>query len=326
MLFSIIIPVYNAEKTLERCIQSVLEQDFNDFEIILIDDGSTDNSGIICEKYAMRYSNIFVKHKKNMGLSAARNDGIKYAAGKYVIFLDSDDYWLPNILGGLAKCAVNCELVIFGYKEVNAQHLHTKKYVNPSKYCCDNGIDGKTFLLQALIIEPDYQWYSWRYAILREYVKQISFQFPLGICYEDAYTTYSLLLQADKINIYKEIVVNYTLNGADSITGTPKLNVELNKLFVAAHNIKTILKCNYSMELKRRLCNNFSLMYYSALNYVYLLHNKREQKILLCKLKKLKWICRYTTRMKVRIVAVLLEVIGVNSTSRLLYLRNKYRS
>lgn len=153
MLFSIIIPVYNAEKTIDRCIQSVLKQDFSDFEIIVINDGSTDNSGMLCEQYAKKYNNVFIKHKKNMGLSAARNDGMKYAKGKYIIFLDSDDYWQPNILNGLAKEAVNCDLVVFGYVETNVQRLNNKRYVNPSKYCCENGVDGKTFLYQALLAE-----------------------------------------------------------------------------------------------------------------------------------------------------------------------------
>lgn len=96
---SVIIPVYNTEKYLERCIQSVLEQNILDKEIILINDGSTDKSAEICDKYAIEYKNIIVIHKKNAGISSARNTGIEHAKGEYIMFLDSDD----NLVGGSLK-------------------------------------------------------------------------------------------------------------------------------------------------------------------------------------------------------------------------------
>ena len=89
--FTIIVPVYKVEKYLEECLNSVIEQDFKDYEIILIDDGSPDKSPMICDEYAKEYDNISVLHKQNEGLSAARNDGVLSARGKYIIFLDSDD-------------------------------------------------------------------------------------------------------------------------------------------------------------------------------------------------------------------------------------------
>lgn len=97
--FSIIIPVYNNEKYIKECIRSVLEQDYNvsKIQLILIDDGSTDNSFLICKEYAKLYSNILLIHQKNKGVSAARNLGIKKALGKYILFLDSDDYLSENV-------------------------------------------------------------------------------------------------------------------------------------------------------------------------------------------------------------------------------------
>ena len=88
---SIIIPVYNVEKYLEKCINSVLEQTFKDIKIILVDDGSTDKSPDICDKYSKKDERVCVIHKKNQGVSEARNTGINNANGKYVIFIDSDD-------------------------------------------------------------------------------------------------------------------------------------------------------------------------------------------------------------------------------------------
>lgn len=92
MLISIIIPVYNVSLFLEKCLNSVINQTFKNLQIILVDDGSTDNSGIICDNYSKKDSRIEVIHQKNKGLSEARNTGLSLARGEYITFVDSDDY------------------------------------------------------------------------------------------------------------------------------------------------------------------------------------------------------------------------------------------
>ncbi len=93
LLFSIIVPIYNVEKYLNQCIDSIINQSYKHLEIILVDDGSSDNSGAICDKYAASDKRIKVIHKANGGLSSARNSGLKEASGNYIIFIDSDDYY-----------------------------------------------------------------------------------------------------------------------------------------------------------------------------------------------------------------------------------------
>lgn len=105
--FSVIVPVFQAEKTLDRCVRSVLEQSFQDFELILIDDGSTDDSGRLCDAYAAEDARIRVLHQSNSGVSRARNAGICLAAGTYLLFLDSDDALFPDALSGYANAAEN---------------------------------------------------------------------------------------------------------------------------------------------------------------------------------------------------------------------------
>jgi len=94
MKVSVIIPVYNVEPYLERCVRSVLQQDYKDLEIILVDDGSTDGSGVLCDQISTRDNRIIVIHQANQGLSTARNVGILHATGQYLVFLDSDDRWM----------------------------------------------------------------------------------------------------------------------------------------------------------------------------------------------------------------------------------------
>ena len=96
MKLTIIIPVYNVEATLERCIESVVHQDFNDYELILVDDGSPDSSPAICDKWAVKDQRIHVIHKENGGLSDARNAGLDIAQGDYITFIDSDDFIDPH--------------------------------------------------------------------------------------------------------------------------------------------------------------------------------------------------------------------------------------
>ena len=102
MKISVIIPVYNVERFIKKCIDSILLQDYSDFEILLIDDGSQDQSGEICDQYAENYDNVKVYHKKNGGLSDARNYGMNYVTGDYIVFVDGDD-WIEQ--GSFSKFA-----------------------------------------------------------------------------------------------------------------------------------------------------------------------------------------------------------------------------
>ena len=128
-LFSIIIPIYNCDKYLSKCLDSLINQTYRNFELILINDGSTDKSGSICDEYKKKDSRCVILHKKNGGVSAARNDGLKIAKGKYVVFLDSDDYLDNNYLE-YAMCIFNnynIELLNTGFYsevEVNGNRVY----------------------------------------------------------------------------------------------------------------------------------------------------------------------------------------------------------
>lgn len=119
-MISIIVAVYNTEKYLARCMDSIIAQTYKDFEVIVIDDGSTDSSPFICDSYAHRDERIRVIHRKNGGLSVARNEGLKLAKGDFIIFADSDDYLTENALELLVDVQKKnkCDLVIGGYTRV----------------------------------------------------------------------------------------------------------------------------------------------------------------------------------------------------------------
>ena len=132
---SIIIPVYNAEKHIRRCIESVLKQDFVDFELILMNDGSKDSSGEICEEYAKNDSRIIVIHKENTGVSDTRNQAISMARGEYLQFLDSDDWIIPEATGLLVRMADEhqCEMVIADFYRVVGGRLSQKGQIRENE-------------------------------------------------------------------------------------------------------------------------------------------------------------------------------------------------
>lgn len=166
-LISIVVPVYNAEKTLERCLDSVLQQSFRDYEVILINDGSQDQSSRICERYAATDDRIRVLHQDNHGVSHARNAGIDIACGTYITFLDSDDWIVPLHLEQYyhAITQFDCDVVIGGYSKIEGSHLTR---CLPSKTgCFDNEI------WENICLDPSIFGYLWnklfRFDILKDH-------------------------------------------------------------------------------------------------------------------------------------------------------------
>lgn len=147
MKLSIIVPVYNAEKYLNRCVDSLLAQDItlDDYEIILVDDGSVDSSGLLCDSYAKEFSNIVVIHKINGGAASARNVGLDIAKGKYIMFVDSDDSIKTNVLKRLLSVAEENDTEICAYEMVNFEKNGTLKSCHYQFdlyriYCAENVI------------------------------------------------------------------------------------------------------------------------------------------------------------------------------------------
>lgn len=127
-MVSVIVPVYNAEQTIRRCVASILDQQFTDLELLLVDDGSTDGSGAICDEFAARDARVTAIHQKNAGVSAARNHALDLAQGVYLQFLDSDDWITPDATRSLVRAAEahRCDLVIADFYRVVGERLSRK--------------------------------------------------------------------------------------------------------------------------------------------------------------------------------------------------------
>ncbi len=178
-LFSVIVPVYNVKNCLERCLDSVLEQTERDFECIVIDDGSTDGSGEICDAYANRDPRIRVIHQENRGLSGARNAGLDAAQGVYVYFADSDDYLLPLLLEKVREQfekVPGCDHVIFQNQvvELNGEVLPREHETGIFTF---NSPDERFEYILYHLLEARVNWEVWDSVFLRERIEQFGLRF-----------------------------------------------------------------------------------------------------------------------------------------------------
>ena len=204
---SVIIPVYNVETALSECVDSVLKQSYDNIEIILVNDGSTDTSGRICDEYAQKDHRITVIHKANKGLSDARNCGMEKATAPILFFVDSDDRVAPNFISACMKAFrenPDADIVHFGYREFSgAGVLGVERKFLPEKDC----ISGKEATSHCLQNSGDIV--VWNKAYRRELFQNN--RFSVGIIHEDEDITYRLLYEAKTVVYLQETLYYYRI-------------------------------------------------------------------------------------------------------------------
>ena len=204
---SAIVPVYQAQKYIRYCIESILVQTFSDFELILVDDGSTDLSGNICDQYAQKDSRIRVIHMKNKGAAAARNRGLDAAVGNYIIFVDSDDYVEQDMFLKLYETIRSgvYDLVVCGFMNV---YEDSEKNFGVS--LSEKTITGKDVFIHFKNSKNYGMWtVVWNKIYSAELLKQI--RFPEGKFFEDEFFSDQLYLRCKKIHVIPDVLYNYRI-------------------------------------------------------------------------------------------------------------------
>ena len=264
---SVIVPIYNVEKYLNRCIDSILNQTFTDFELILVDDGSPDRSGKICDEYAEKDDRVKVIHKQNGGVSAARNTGIDEAVGEYIMFVDSDDY-IDSMMLQVMFSEKSEDVILSGLKYVDmdgnlikeykenefsaiGQNLFIEEYyIDMNKKCILNGPYNKLF----------------KRSIIKE--NNIKFNESISIC-EDGLFVVNFLQHCKTFSNINEAYYNYVQYAQGSLMSKYNANAfnacellyNAKIKFININNKKDILKSEIDNEILRLFISFFSQIY-----------------------------------------------------------------
>lgn len=232
---SIVVPVYNVEKYLRRCLESILGQTMRELEIILINDGSTDRSGEICEEYKERDNRIQVIHKKNGGLSDARNAGARIAASDYVIFLDSDDYIAQDMMETLYTLAKDsgADMSVCGVYNVYGER-EIPQYSKSEEFIC-TGEEAFMHILEGKKIPGT----ICNKLIKRQIVQQI--EFPAGRLYEDAFYTLDLVQRVENVSVTTRPMYYYA-HRQDSITTSTFKEADLDIIYAYRKTLELVKK------------------------------------------------------------------------------------
>lgn len=320
--FSVIIPVYKVEDYLKQCVDSVLSQEFKDIEIILVDDGSPDNCPKMCDDYAKKDNRIKVIHKTNGGLSDARNFGIKAANGKYILFLDSDDYWdnnkaLYNINEYLLKN--EADILIFLIK-----HLFSDGHTDGIKhtYTFDQGLaslDNKD-MLKYLINNDLFMGSACHKALKREFIINNDLFFIKGLYSEDIEWSLRTAIALPSYAYYDDDFYVYRQGRDGSITQNYDYS------YLTAYKSFLFKYMDYQYKDKDVKENIFSYLAYQYVILCALTQSLKEnKKQFLEELKERKYILKYDLHPKVKKANLLFKTLPFNFASFLFWQYIKYR-
>lgn len=317
---SLIIPVYNVERYLDYCIKSVIYQkpEGLEIEVILVDDGSTDNSSIICDKYAKRYPYIKVIHKLNKGLSSARNVGTIQASGTYVMYMDSDDWWNPDVdirkIISIVKEQDQTEMFLFSsydyvegdgyYKRREHENLKELKTSNIKQY------------YQSLLNNGNLEVSACTKILKKSFLTENDLFFKEGLLSEDNEWMLRLLRRLKKVTIIDEPLYICRLNRKGSIANTIRRK-NVDDLLTIIQLSQCYYDRNPGDELKQFELCYASYLWFSALGLSDLLmrNDRRQMK---GKFYKTSEVCQYSKSPKTRLCYMVYRIAGLMLTAKIL--------
>lgn len=306
VFFSIIVPVYKVEDYLDKCISSIANQEYENYEIILVDDGSPDKCPEICDKWAKKKEHIKVLHKKNGGLSSARNTGVRHARGEYIIFVDSDDYWNNN--SALSMISETIQRT----KEVDVIVFNNIDYscISEESVICNRKYDirfmesaDKNDVLKYLFTDHLFPGAAWVTVTRREFLLKNKIEFIEGIKAEDIDWLLNVYLHADKFSALNQAFYVYRKYRNDSITGNADEKSIEDILYTLDIWLER-LKDNRYDEIRDAVYGYLSTHYMCAV-LVYDKINTVDKNSCKNKLKSYKKICKYSNSSGIKLVRLL---------------------
>lgn len=278
--YSFIVPVYNTSKYLKRCLDSILKQSFKDYEIIIVNDGSTDDSFKIISKYEKKNDNVKVITQKNQGLSMARNNGVKKATGEYLIFIDSDDYVEKNLLKEIDKEIDGVE--VLRYQVVTEdEDGNNKKEFKEEPFDVMSGFDAFKYISSYHFVEP-----AWCYVYKKDYYTENKFSFKKGVYHEDFGLMPYVIYKARKVKSINYVGYHY-ITRRGSIMNNMDYTKTIKKAFDLLEQYKTLRLFSKNINKKNNM-DDYYLSYISNSAIVKARELKgKERKEYVAELKKL---------------------------------------
>ena len=278
--YSFIVPVYNTEKYLKKCLDSLVNQTYKDFEIIVVNDGSTDKSSNIISKYQKKYKNIIVIDKENEGNSIAKNIGVKKSCGQYILFVDSDDYVEPQLLSVVDKEVNDVDILKYQAATEDEEYTKINEYHEEGfESMC--GYDAFKYLSSYHFVEP-----AWCYVIRKNYYIENKFSFKKGVYHEDFGLIPYVIYKARKVKSIDYIGYHYVQRNG-SIMNNNDYKKTVKKAFDMLEQYKTMRLFAKNINRKNNL-DDYFLSYISNSVIVKARELKKdEKKVYINELKKL---------------------------------------
>lgn len=258
-LVSVIIPIYNVEKYLDRCIKTIIEQKYNNLEIILVDDGSPDNCGKICDDWAKKDNRIKVIHKKNGGVSSARNTGLDIATGEYISFIDPDDIIHPNYYDILISQVGNADCIICSYKKFSNEIEFENRYIYTTETM--NSIEA---IKKGFFKNPDIFYVVWNKIIKSDIAKMQRFNETMKNG-EDSLFAYNVIISCNEIKYTEAPLYGYYIR-EDGAVNTIDSYGKMNEVELIVSICKPYLN-DKDKAFRRRVKSHFIHKMYSAFSF-----------------------------------------------------------
>ncbi len=317
MKFSIIVPIYDVKEYIKQCVNSVLDQNYSNYELILVDDGSTDGCSLICDEYAAKDEHVMVIHKKNGGSSDARNVGIEKATGDYILFLDGDDYWLETDLLEKINERINqldSDVLCLNYKKVydsGKEHDYFSLGVDMPK--SNMGIKSVRYIIQNDI------WTSapWNKVIKKSLFSKGNLSFIKGITSEDIDWSARLAALATTYDYIGKPYIGYRQR-ENSVSRT----MTYRKVCCLRNNIFEIEKIveSVGIEKKELIMQYFSYQYGTLLKNIALLRSFSQRREICKGVNHLQKLLGYSNSVKIRLLRLSGRIFGINITVEILHL------
>lgn len=315
--YSVVIPVYNCEKYIKDAVDSILYKKEN-FEIILVDDGSTDNSGKICDSYADKYDNVFVYHIANNGAGNARNIGINNASGDFIIFLDADDLISKDFFDNISYLEEQSHCDVIFFQTVKLFESGAWEPMNEGFTYENITCKSKKEVLKNITTFNKFPASCAGKIINREFIIENKIAFPVGKLGEDIDLTLNLLIKGNKFGYYDKGSYIYRKSKKSRSSKGNRKSVE-DLLFIIQNWVSISEDSAYKQYILSYLSYEYAMIF-PFLGYL----NKQDRKCFLKQMHKLKYLLHYGKTKKIKAIKFCVHMLGIEKTALLLnYYVNK---